>query len=72
MEKLLLSIGGLIFGALCSIYAKKKNRYAKNWFLAGFVAGPIGLIIISILPSLDDQETTVGNLSEENVSLKIV
>ncbi len=72
MERLLLAIAGLIFGTLCSVYAKKKNRYAKNWFLTGFVAGPIGLMLISILPDINDQEKAASNLNEENVSFKIV
>lgn len=71
MERLLIAILGLLFGMLCAIQAKKKNRFTKNWFLTGFVTGPIGFMLISIMPDLSEQKSEpVNNLGDENVSLK--
>lgn len=48
MTGLYFSIIGLIFGSLCSYKAKKNEYCTKNWFLVGFVLGPLGLIIINL------------------------
>ncbi len=37
MFGLWFSIAGLIFGTLCSLKAKEKNRVQKDWFILGFV-----------------------------------
>lgn len=55
MLGLWLAISGLIFGSLCAYYAKKQERYTKNWFLIGFVSGPIGLLILKVLPQLKEE-----------------
>lgn len=60
MLGLWFAISGLIFGSLCSITAKKQDRFPKNWFLIGFVSGPIGLILINLLPRLKNE---LGNES---------
>lgn len=54
MLGLWLAILGLVFGSLCAFHAKKQERYTKNWFLIGFVFGPIGLLIIYLLPKLNE------------------
>ncbi len=69
MERLLIAILGLLFGSLCSIQAKKKNRFTKNWFLTGFLTGPIGLTLISFLPNLNQHEKRENNnLAQEDIS----
>jgi hypothetical protein len=68
MIGLWLAISGLIFGALCSYSAKKQERFTKNWFLIGFILGPIGLLIINILPRLRDE---IENIESNNSLLSI-
>lgn len=55
MLGLWLAILGLVFGSLCAYHAKKQERYTKNWFLIGFVSGPIGLLVINLLPKLTEE-----------------
>ena len=59
MFGLWFSIYGLICGTLCSIKAKEKNRYTKDWFLLGFVFGVFAFIFLFVLPSIDRAETIV-------------
>lgn len=69
MERLLIATLGLLFGSLCSIQAKKKNRFTKNWFLTGFLTGPIGLTLISFLPNLNQQGKRENeSLTQEDIS----
>lgn len=66
MLGLWLAILGLVFGSLCAFHAKKQERYTKNWFLIGFVSGPIGLLIIYLLPKLNE-----GIENNENAILSV-
>lgn len=61
MFGLWLAISGLFFGTICSYFAKKYDRFPKNWFLVGFISGPLGLLIIVLLQKLNE-----GNLSMED------
>jgi predicted membrane channel-forming protein YqfA (hemolysin III family) len=38
-----------IFGIICAMIARKKNRSEAGWFAAGFFLAPIALIIIALL-----------------------
>lgn len=68
MIGLWLAISGLIFGSLCSYAAKKQERFTKNWFLIGFVSGPIGLLVLNILPRLNEE---FENIEDDHSLLSI-
>ena len=59
MFGLWFSICGLLFGSLCSVKAKEKNRHTKNWFLLGFIFGVLAYAVLSILPGEDKSEYSV-------------
>lgn len=44
------AIAGLIFGTLCSIKAKGKQRCNTAWFTLGFALNIFAYILISIVP----------------------
>lgn len=67
MLGLWLAISGLFFGTICSNIARKYGRFPKNWFLFGFITGPLGLLIIIFLPKLNS-----GNLSIEDNNVTIL
>lgn len=50
------SIYGLFFGTLCSLKAKEKNRFTKNWFLFGFIFGIFAYLVLVNLPVLNSAE----------------
>jgi len=41
---------GAVFGVLCSMKARKKERSFNDWFILGFIFSVIALLIISLLP----------------------
>lgn len=43
----------IICGVLSAVIATAKNRTGCGWFLLGFILGPIGLIVIAVLPKLE-------------------
>lgn len=49
-----LLFGWGIFGLTASWLAKRRNRDKGNWFLAGFLLGPIGVLLILLKESLPD------------------
>jgi uncharacterized membrane protein len=59
MLGLWLAISGLFFGTLCSYIAKRYDRFPKNWFLVGFITGPLGLLMIILLPKLSENDLTI-------------
>ena len=72
MFGLWFSIAGLIFGALCSLKAKEKNRAQKDWFTLGFIFSIIALGILYILPSVSVEpvDTDFSN-ADDDVSLSV-
>ena len=71
MFGLWFSIIGLIFGALCSLTAKEKNRAQKEWFTLGFIFSVFAFVILNILPSVDIEtvETDFSNADDVNLSV---
>ncbi|MDQ7816317.1 MAG: hypothetical protein RDU14_04780 [Melioribacteraceae bacterium] len=59
MLGLWLALSGLFFGTLCSYIAKKYDRFPKNWFLVGFISGPLGLLLIILLSKLNEDELSI-------------
>jgi hypothetical protein len=53
---------GTVFGILCSIKARKKERSFNDWFILGFVFSVAALLIITFLPN--------GNLKDENLPFR--
>ncbi len=66
------SIAGLIFGTLCSLKAKEKNRVQKDWFTLGFIFSIIALGILYILPSVDVEPVDIGfSNADDDISLSV-
>lgn len=72
MFGLWFSIAGLIFGTLCSLKAKEKNRAQKDWFTLGFVFSIIALGILHLLPSVgvEPVDTDFPN-ADDDISLSV-
>jgi hypothetical protein len=72
MFGLWFSIAGLIFGTLCSLKAKEKNRVQKDWFTLGFIFSIIALGILYLLPAVgvEPVDTDFPNV-EDDVSLSV-
>lgn len=72
MFGLWFSIAGLIFGTLCSLKAKEKNRAQKDWFTLGFIFSIIALGILHLLPSVgvESGDTCFSN-ADDDVSLSV-
>jgi hypothetical protein len=51
MFGLWFSIAGLLFGLICSVRAKEKNRATNDWFLLGFIFSFLAFGVLSLLPS---------------------
>jgi len=54
---IVILIFGVIFGFACSSIAKSKNREQVGWFFGGLFLGLIGLIIIALLPKLNNTKS---------------
>ncbi|HOI28889.1 MAG TPA: hypothetical protein PLZ15_03945 [Melioribacteraceae bacterium] len=62
MAGLFIAITGLVFGTLCSKAAIKFDRFPKNWFLIGFISGPIGLAMLYIIARIKSGDYEAGVL----------
>lgn len=62
MTGLLFAISGLVFGSLCSKAAMKYDRFPKNWFLIGFISGPVGLLMLYIISRIKSGNYQAGVL----------
>jgi hypothetical protein len=72
MFGLWFSIAGLIFGTLCSLKAKEKNRVQKDWFTLGFIFSLIALGILYLLPSVDVEPVDTGfSNADDDISLSV-
>lgn len=59
-------ITGIIFGTICSISAKRKNRHAENWFTLGLFFWFFALIANYYLPDNNAAKNLI--LEEETES----
>ena len=46
--------GGLVFGIICAVIAPGRGRSALAWFFLGFFFSCLALIILLLLPNLND------------------
>jgi len=53
------SVVGLLFGVICSLKAKKKNRTQHDWFILGFLFSVLAYLLIYLLRKIE-------NIKEEN------
>jgi len=53
------SLIGLVFGSICSYYARQKDRAQKDWFTLGFVFSFIAFGVILLLPPTKKEEDDV-------------
>lgn len=60
MAGLFIAITGLVFGIICSRTAMKFDRFPKNWFLIGFISGPVGLLMLYILTRIKSGNYEAG------------
>lgn len=60
----------LILGAISSAIAHNKGRSAVGWFFGGALLGLIGLIIVAVLPNLNEQREKEEQIELENRRLR--
>ena len=53
MELIVAMVAGIIFGLIGRYVAKEKNRSGAEGFLGGFFLGPIGIIIVALMPTIE-------------------
>lgn len=46
----------LVFAIVCCLIAKNRGRSAVGWFFIGFFAGCVGLILVLVLPDLNQEQ----------------
>lgn len=56
MESLLELLILLAFGAVCAMIANSRGRSGLIWFFIGFIFNCFGLIVLLVLPNLDEEE----------------
>ncbi|OVE80087.1 hypothetical protein BVY01_00925 [bacterium I07] len=63
LEKLLtdffiITLSFVIFGVVCAIIcadiAESRGRQPRRWFVAGFILGPLGILLLFMLPKNDN------------------
>lgn len=59
-----------ITGAIAAAIANSKGRNAFGWFFAGFFIGLIGIIIVAVLPNLNEQRHKDARIERENRRLR--
>ncbi len=75
MFGLWFSIAGLIFGTLCSLKAKEKNKAQEDWFTLGFIFSFLALGVLHFLPSVGGEPKKEGfklENREEDISLFVI
>ena len=68
MISLWFLITGIIFGTICSISAKRKNRHAENWFTLGLFFWFFALIAVYYLPENNFEKEAVVEEPENEES----
>ena len=68
-------VAAAIFGLIGRYVAKEKNRDVAEGFIGGFFLGPIGIIIVALLPNkekvvISDEEKEEQKRLEEEVSIQ--
>ena len=66
MEFLIL----IVFGAICAMIAASKGRSVVGWFVIGFLAPILGLILILVMSNLKVEEEKQRRLRTENRRLR--
>ena len=55
----------IIMGILGRYVAKEKNRSEADGFIGGFFLGPIGIIIVALMPTLEKKPIKEIELTDE-------
>lgn len=56
METFIIVLCWILFGVACGTVAKSKNRNIALWSILGFLFGFIPLIIVALLPPVENKE----------------
>lgn len=56
METFIIVVCWILFAVACGTVAKTKNRNIALWSILGFLFGFIPLIIIALLPPVEDKK----------------
>ncbi len=60
----------LVFGFVCAAIASSKGRNVVGWFILGFIAPLLGIILILCLSNLKEEQAHRNQQSEENRRLR--
>jgi hypothetical protein len=58
------------FGGVCAVIAQQRGRSAIGWFVIGFLLSCIGIVILLVLPDLNQEEARRRRLHLENRRLR--
>ena len=61
---------GLVFGAICASMAPGRGRSAVGWFFIGLFTGCVGILLVSLLPNLKEQEAKQRRQTAETRKLR--
>ena len=65
MELIVAIVAAIIFGLIGRYVAKEKNRSEADGFIGGFFLGPIGIIIVALMPTLEKKPIKEIELTDE-------
>lgn len=60
----------LVFATICAFVANSRGRSAGGWFCIGFFFGLFALIVLLVIPNLQELEARERQLREQNRLLK--
>jgi hypothetical protein len=61
---------GLVTGVIAAAIASSKGRSVVGWFFGGFFLGIIGIIIIAVLPNVNQQKAVQAHADRERHRLR--
>ncbi len=59
-----------VFGIICALVAHGKGRSAIGWFVIGFIAPLLGIILVFVLPDQKANERRLDRIGQQNRRLK--
>ena len=68
MFGLWFSLIGLLFGTLCSIKAKEKNRFQHDWFILGFIFSLIAIVVLNFLSAKSNEPKIHFEIYDDRVN----
>lgn len=71
MEIFIVIISWLLFGGASSYFASQRGRDPFSWFIIGMLLGILGLLLLFLLPSINQEESVDLKESKEKESFDL-